>query len=408
MAYNINEPDMWFAKTVDERGADGVPRLKMLPGQKISVIETGKEVKWEDIDPSINVAVPHEPRRNNPIGTIFVVRTLTKTLTSKGVVFYAVPDMKVYVLEKAGTADIQNAWKAYNEAMKSGEKAEVPTTPKVLKESLVDKIRKDHPVPTIDKDGFYVDPDIWMSLMINIFKGYNTMLTGSSGTGKTELTQFVGDTLKKKVNIFDMAAKQDPIASLIGVHRFDEKSIFDRADFTFAIEEEGIVVLDELPRAPANTNNILFPLLDRRRELRMDIAAHGQRNIKVNDKCIFIATANEGFEYTGNNVLDRALKERFQIINIPFLTKENEAKLLMKRIGIGKTEAGVICKIAEMIRQAAAKDEVSVAVSTRHTLYAADLVEAGMTLPKAMELAFLPVFREEGEIKRVKDILISR
>jgi nitric oxide reductase NorQ protein len=149
-------------------------------------------------------------------------------------------------------------------------------------------------------------------------------------------------------------------------------------------------------------------VLDSRRELSMDIAHHGARHIKVNDKCSFIATANEGFEYTGNNVLDRALKERFQVIPIEYMPNPQEMELLQGRHKVDKRMAEVIVKTAKTIRDMAKKDELSSSISIRHTLYAADLTASGVAVAKAMEISFLPMFVSPEEKTKVKGILAAR
>jgi nitric oxide reductase NorQ protein len=408
MAYDIKNPEIWFFKTVTERNEAGVPRLRLLPGQYCPV-----DGDFERVDDSLNVQAQSKPREMNPIGTIFATKALKKTKHSKGTEYYSAEGSGLIVVDKAGTADIQGAYKEYL-AQSGGVAEEEETTPGAAKttspgRSLLDDLNRKYPKPTIAKDNFYVDPDVWGTLLLNDAKGYNTMLVGDSGCGKTELVLLLGRRQGRAVNKFDMAAKQDPIASLVGVHRFEDgKSVFDRADFTYAIEKEEICLLDELPRAPVNTNNILFPVLDSRRELSMDIAHHGARHIKVNDKCSFIATANEGFEYTGNNVLDRALKERFQVIPIEYMPNPQEMELLQGRHKVDKRMAEVIVKTAKTIRDMAKKDELSSSISIRHTLYAADLTASGVAVAKAMEISFLPMFVSPEEKTKVKGILAAR
>ena len=64
-----------------------------------------------------------------------------------------------------------------------------PTAPK--KQSLLDKIRTDkrYCVPDIDKDGFYVRDTDWYILIRNILTKTPEILTGPSGTGKTEMAK---------------------------------------------------------------------------------------------------------------------------------------------------------------------------------------------------------------------------
>jgi MoxR-like ATPase len=413
MSYEIRKPEIWFFHTVSEVSESGVPRLRLLPGQYIP--DPSLPGAFIPGDENLNTQSNLKPRQVNPIGTIFATKFVELKTSSRGNHFLNVRQGSlaedIISLSGGVTGDIKAAYAEYLKQVKGEKEEPVPTpvataTPGAI--SAIDKLMVENPVPTVAKDGFYVDKDVWRQLLFNIHMGYNTMLVGDSGTGKTELALLMGKRLGKKVSVFDMAAKQDPIASLIGVHRFDGKSVFDRADFTYALEEEGIVVLDELPRAPLNTNNILFPVLDSRRELNMDIASHGLRTIKVHEKCSFIATANEGFEYTGNTVLDRALKERFFPILINYMPESQEIALLTARTGVDKLYSAIIVKIARRIRDMRKAEEISSSVSIRHTLYAGALAQAGVHVNQAMEMAFLPMFTIDDEIKKIKDLLTSR
>jgi len=407
-SYSVSNPNIWFFVTVSELSESGVPRLRMLPNQFIPT-DTG----FVACNTMYNTESEMGPRGSHPVGTIFACKSVSIKESSRGTKYYSTKGHSLISLAGGVSTDIQDAYNLYVKT-KDGEVEGAPTSKRkkkeetVKSESLIDKLLKENPIPTVDKDNFYVDEDIWVSLLFNIHQGYNTMLVGDSGTGKTELAMLLGKKMAKQVKVFDMAAKQDPIASLIGVHRFDGKSVFDRADFTYAIEQDGIIVLDELPRAPMNTNNILFPVLDSRRELNMDIASHELRSIAVNPMCRFIATANEGYEYTGNNVIDRALKERFQIVMVNYMPEIQERKLLENRTGVEKTSSEVIVKVGRAIRDMRKKEDISSSVSIRHTLYAADLTAAGMPVAKAMEVSFLPMFVIEDERKKIKDLLSSR
>ena len=408
MSYDVAFPNIWFFNTVEEKSESGVPRLRMLPGQYVP--DPDAEGFFIPCDVSYNTESEMAPRSSHPVGTVFACRAVSIKQSTRGTRYYSTKGSSLISMSGGVSGDILDSFRMYTDSISTAPKKSKKETKgeSVKSESLIDKLLKSNPIPTVDADNFYVEDDVWVSLLFNIHQGYNTMLVGDSGTGKTELAMLLGKRMAKQVKVFDMAAKQDPIASLIGVHRFDGKSVFDRADFTYAIEQDGIVVLDELPRAPMNTNNILFPVLDSRRELNMDIASHELRSIAVNPLCRFVATANEGYEYTGNNVIDRALKERFQIIMVNYMPDKQEIKLLQNRTGVEKSMAEVIVRVGKGIREMRKKEDISSSVSIRHTLYAADLTAAGMPVAKAMEIAFLPMFVIEDERKKIKDLLASR
>jgi MoxR-like ATPase len=66
-----------------------------------------------------------------------------------------------------------------------------------------------------------------------------------------------------------------------------------------------------------------MPVLDQgQRYLRLD-EADGQQTIKVAQGVTFIATANIGNEYTATRQLDKALMDRFTVIEMDLLNKEN-------------------------------------------------------------------------------------
>ena len=229
-----------------------------------------------------------------------------------------------------------------------------------------------------------------------------SMITGPSGTGKTELVCLAGKKLGMEVNIYNMGTMLDPISGLLGVHRLVQGgSVFDYAKFTEDIQKPGIILLDELSRAPLSANNILLPCLDSRRELPVDMAGgNGLRNIKVHPECVFIATANIGAEYTGTSQMDRALVDRFFMQEIEYMDADNEAKVLSRRCCIEPSDAKIIVETARTVRSLYTKGEVSSTLSTRETLGAGRMVADGWSVLEAMERNFLPFFegtKTEGE-----------
>lgn len=262
--------------------------------------------------------------------------------------------------------------------------------------------------PTIDKEGFYVDPKNWYFIVRNIKQKINTLLTGPSGTGKTELVMLAAKKLGIPCHVYDMGAMHDAISTLLGTHRLTGgSSKFDYARFTQQIQEPCVILLDELSRAPVTTNNILFPCLDSRRRLDVEIASsfegEGPRSIQVHPDCVFFATANlngNGSEYSGVNELDRALSGRFIPLELDYMPADNETTVLMKRTGITSADAANIIKVAQTVRNLYAKEELTTTISTRETLACARLVADGWTTHEALEMVFLPLFngtRTDGE-----------
>ena len=354
-------------------------------------------------------------REAYPIGTVFC-SSMCELSARAGTPYYCAGDIYPILEGNSNydfnlptpTREMLDAYADYKQVAKqeaaqtlfAGNSAQ--TAPKRL--SLLDRIRSDkrYAVPDVDKDGFYVKDTDWYLLLRNILTKTASILTGPSGSGKTELVSLAGKKLGMEVSIYNMGTMLDPISGLLGVHRLVQGgSVFDYAKFTEDIQRPGIILLDELSRAPLSANNILLPCLDSRRELPVDIAGgNGMRNIKVHPECVFIATANIGAEYTGTSQMDRALVDRFFMLEMEYMDADSEAKVLSKRCGIEPSDAKIIVDTARVVRNLHLKGEISSTLSTRETLGAARMVSDGWSVLEAMERCFLPLFegsRTEGE-----------
>ncbi len=275
--------------------------------------------------------------------------------------------------------------------------------------NIIDNISKNIPCPTIDESGFYVDSMNWKFLVRNIIKHKNTMLIGPTGTGKTELVIEIAKQLNLNISIYDMGAMQDPLTDLLGTHRLEgNSSVFDYSQFVEDVQKPGIILLDELSRAPQMAMNILFPCLDSRRELRIDIAGSNNiRKVKVHPECVFIATANIGAEYSGTQDIDAALLNRFLPLQLDYMPSKIEEHVLMVRTEIDETSAKTICNYAKQIRESYKNEVLSKSISTRETLAIAELVVDGFTIQDAFKYIIFQKFMSEDEITTMKSILIS-
>ena len=254
-----------------------------------------------------------------------------------------------------------------------------------------------YPVPKREDCGFHIDPDIWFLMVRNVLRGENTLLVGPTGSGKTEILSHLAKAMSKELHIQDMGTVQDAQSALLGVHRINKEghSAFDYAPFVGHIKSGGIVLLDELNRAPLAANNILFPCLDKRRYLPVDVACdEGDRTVAVNEGTVFFATANLGSEYSGTQAIDRALLDRFFPIELDYPQQSDEVKILMLRTGIEEKAATAIVRVSNEIRKQYKEQELSSAISVRHTLQAASLVSDGFEVDKALLSTILPLFED--------------
>ena len=255
---------------------------------------------------------------------------------------------------------------------------------------------------SIPPKDFYIDNLKWKFLVRNIEKGKNIMMTGPSGCGKTDATFKAAKALDREVIYFNLGATQDPRSTLIGNTHYnkDTGTYFSESLFVSAIQKGNtVILLDELSRAHPEAWNILMTVLDPiQRYLRLD-EKDNSPTIKVANGVSFIATANIGMEYTATRVIDRAILDRFSLIEMKPLSQENEYTLLKGKFpSIDEKLLFNLCAIVGDIRKELSSDtpRLSTMVSTRNTIEIASLLDEGFSLDDAAELLIYPLFPNDG------------
>lgn len=390
-------------------------------GNKLRPLPNQKDENGREINCLLNTQANSEMRKAYPIGTVFATKTLA--LNSKkdteyysaGAIFPVGIELDRYEdPSHIASKEMQDAYVLYmqNNIEADGQQEQEETVTAPIG-SLRERLMKRFPKPTIAKDGFFIRDKDWQMLLRNISQKVNTMMIGPTGTGKTELVRLAAERMGLACSIFDMGSMYDPISGMLGVHRLQKggESVFDYAEFTKAVSRPGIVLLDELSRAPVTTLNILFPCLDSRRALPVEMAGGDEaRSIAVHPDCVFIATANIGAEYTGTMSMDRALTGRFFPLELDYMDTDNEQKVMAKRYGISNTNARNIANTAATIRNLFAKGEIGCSISTRETLMAAAMVADGWSALEAMEMVFLPLYEgtmADGERSVISKVIMS-
>lgn len=278
-------------------------------------------------------------------------------------------------------------------------------------QTILDTIKEKYPYPDIST-GFYVEEKNWNYLVRNIMQHKNTMLIGPTGTGKTELIIKICNILGIDCRIYDMGSMQDPLTDLLGSHRLENgSSVFDYAKFVEDVQNPGVILLDELSRAPLMTNNILFPCLDSRRQLPIEIAdSHHDRIVKVHPECTFIATANIGSEYSGTNEIDAALLNRFLPLQLDYLPANIEVEILKIRTHIDDNSAIEVVSKFNRIRSAYKDSQISKSVSTRELIACGELIHDGFSISESIDFVVCQKYisnNYDDELKTVKKIIYT-
>mgnify|MGYP003510815619 CR=1 FL=1 len=157
--------------------------------------------------------------------------------------------------------------------------------------------------------------------------------------------------------------------------------------------------------ASAQANNLLFPCTDFRRELSMEYCFDDMAPIKVHPECVFMATANLGSQYTGTHKLDRALIDRFMLMQVDPLDKDNAVEVV--KYHNPKLKDDVVENLVKCymdINKAHDNFEISFKLSMRHLGDIAALVSDGFTSYDSFYTICRGIGGNEG-VKSLKTIL---
>ena len=244
----------------------------------------------------------------------------------------------------------------------------------------------------------------WKYLVRSGVRGKNIMMTGPAGCGKTMAAKSLVNALDRPDYYFNLGATQDPRATLIGNTHFDsgKGTYFSQSLFVEAIQTpNAVILLDELSRAHPDAWNILMTVLDYgQRYLRLD-EADGSDTIKVADGVTFVATANIGNEYTSTRVMDKALMDRFTIVEMDVLSEEDENSLLNYMFpNVDTNTISNVAKIATLTRSESSSDtaRITSGISTRTTVELCGLLYDGFSLEEASEVSIYPQYDATGGV----------
>ena len=244
----------------------------------------------------------------------------------------------------------------------------------------------------------------WKYLIRSAVRGKNIMMTGQAGCGKTLAAKSLVNALDRPDFYFNLGATQDHRSTLIGNVHFDKKkgTFFSEPLFVKAIQtENAVILLDELTRAHPDAWNILMTVLDYgQRYLRLD-EADGQTTIKVANGVTFIAPANIGNEYTATRQLDTALMDRFTVIEMDLLNKDEELGLLKYMFPTLEDDSlDKVASITSLTRDEAATENprISSGVSTRTSVEIAGLLFDGFNMLEAADITIYPQYDATGGV----------
>ena len=207
----------------------------------------------------------------------------------------------------------------------------------------------------------------------------NILVTGWQGCGKSSLVRQYASIYDCPLATFQVGILSEP-GQLFGEYALEDgETRYKEFLFPQALQTPNCVIhLEEINR-PENPKalNMLFSILSDDRQVWLDELG----TLKVADGVVFFATLNEGDDYTGTEMLDPALRDRFYTLLMDYLPPDVEKEILIKKTGVSEKEAGDIIEAVNKLRS---MSELDIEVSTRTTLMIGEMVAVGTTLRDAI------------------------
>lgn len=207
----------------------------------------------------------------------------------------------------------------------------------------------------------------------------NVLVAGRQGCGKSSIVNQFAAVYERPLATFQVGILSEP-GQLFGEYTLENgETRYKQFLFPRALQTPNCVIhLEEINRPEhPKALNMLFSVLSDDRQVWMDELG----TLKVADGVVFFATLNEGEEYIGTELLDRALRDRFYVMLMDYLPNSVEREVLVRKTGVTYGQADAIISAVNAVR---GNSELAIDVSTRTTLMIGEMMAVGSSLREAL------------------------
>jgi len=238
--------------------------------------------------------------------------------------------------------------------------------------------------------------------------GLFVLIIGPKGTGKTSLVRDFARIKGQKLESVNFSLRTRE-SHLVGTKTLDDGTVsFNEGVLTKSMREGSMLYLDEINSAEADVLLRLDEALDDRRQISLKESTG--EVVKANENWFVIATINP-LTHTGTKELPPQILSRFPVrISLEYPPEDIELTIVKKYVS-GNHESELVqgIKLANILRQAAAVEELFYSPSLRETIAFGKLLDKDTSAKEAATIVFGNVYSQWGNIEhqKVSDIITS-
>mgnify|MGYP001186925801 FL=1 len=258
-------------------------------------------------------------------------------------------------------------------------------------------------------ESIYLDWNNAFEIIDSAFeKGLFVIIIGPKGTGKTTLVREYAIRKSKNLQSINFSLRTRE-SHLVGSKSLTDGNIgFDEGILVKSMKEGNILYLDEINAAEADVLLRLDEALDDRRQLILKESSG--EIIKAKDSWFVVSTINP-LTHVGTKELPPQILSRFPVrVRLDYPPEDIEYQIIKRHVK-NPNEAEVLqgIKLANVLRQASAVEELYYSPSIRETIAFAKLIEGGVSAKQAAKTVFGNVYSQWGnvEFQKVNDIITS-